>query len=137
MSNVKIQEQTTGEIAKDCDCKDSSRREFFAKIGMGSLIVAAAGTGLFSYEYFSPNVLFESAPIIKAGKPDQFPANTVTLDAQSGIYLITTSPSGVLGAGRDQEWLAIPSSVSAQRLSPTSDTSAPHGAWSNPPSTKG
>jgi cytochrome b6-f complex iron-sulfur subunit len=88
MSNVKIQEQTTGEIAKDCDCKDSSRREFFAKIGMGSLIVAAAGTGLFSYEYFSPNVLFESAPIIKAGKPDQFAAGTVTLDAQSGIYLI-------------------------------------------------
>jgi cytochrome b6-f complex iron-sulfur subunit len=33
-------------------------------------------------------VLFESAPIIKAGKPDQFPAGTVTLDAQSGIYLI-------------------------------------------------
>jgi hypothetical protein len=26
MSDVKTQEKTTGEIAKDCDCKDSSRR---------------------------------------------------------------------------------------------------------------
>lgn len=90
MSDVKtqVQEPPTGATAKDENCQDCSRREFFAKVGMGSLIVAAAGTGLFSYEYFSPNVLFESAPIIKAGKPDQFPANTVTLDAQSGIYLI-------------------------------------------------
>ena len=72
-------------VAKD---KEVSRREFFAKMGMGSLIVAAAGTGLFSYEYFSPNVLFEASPIIKAGKPDQFPANTVTLDPQSGVYLV-------------------------------------------------
>ena len=72
-------------VAKD---KDVSRREFFAKMGMGSLVVAAVGTGLFSYEYFSPNVLFEASPIIKAGKPDQFPPNTVTLDPQSGIYLV-------------------------------------------------
>src|SRR5947209_18284507 len=90
MSDVKTQvlAPPAGATAKECDCKDSSRREFFAKVGMGSLIVAAAGTGLFTYEFFSPNVLFESAPIIKAGKPDQFPTGTVTLDAQSGIYLI-------------------------------------------------
>jgi cytochrome b6-f complex iron-sulfur subunit len=89
MSDVKTEVQgPPAATAKDENCKDCSRREFFAKVGMGSLIVAAAGTGLFSYEYFSPNVLFESAPIIKAGKPDQFPSGTVTLDAQSGIYLI-------------------------------------------------
>ena len=29
---------------------------------------------------------------------------------------LTTSPSGVAGAGRDQEWLRTPSSVSVQRL---------------------
>src|SRR6476469_732439 len=90
MSDVKTQalEPPAGATAKDDACKDCSRREFFAKVGMGSLIVAAAGTGLFSYEYFSPNVLFESAPSIKAGKPYQFAAGTVTLDAQSGIDLI-------------------------------------------------
>jgi cytochrome b6-f complex iron-sulfur subunit len=89
MSDVKtqVQREMLAAVPGD-DCRDRSRRELLARIGMGSLIVAAAGTGLFAYEFFSPNVLFESAPIIKAGKPDQFAANTVTLDAQSGIYLI-------------------------------------------------
>jgi len=78
-----------GSAAKD-ECADCSRREFFAKLGLGSLIVAGVGTGLFAYEYFSPNVLFEASPIVKAGKPDQFPPNSVTLDAQSGIYLVNS-----------------------------------------------
>ncbi len=38
---------------------------------------------------------------------------------------LTTSPSGVDGAGRDQQWLRIPSSVSAHRLSEASDTPRP------------
>lgn len=89
MSSVKTEAQAFAPAAAAGeDPKDRSRREFFAKMGMGSLIVAAMGTGLFSYEFFSPNVLFEASPIIKAGKPDQFPANTVTLDPQSGIYLV-------------------------------------------------
>ena len=37
----------------------------------------------------------------------------------------TTSPSGVDGAGRRHEWLRTPSSVSRQRLSGASVTSAP------------
>lgn len=90
MSSIKTEAQAFAPAVAVAgeDPKDRSRREFFAKMGMGSLIVAAMGTGLFSYEYFSPNVLFEASPIIKAGKPDQFPPNTVTLDPQSGIYLV-------------------------------------------------
>ena len=42
----------------------------------------------------------------------------------------TTSPSGVDGAGRRHEWLRTPSSVSTQRLSGASVTSAPYTAWS-------
>jgi len=80
------------------EVKDASRREFFARMGMGSLVVAAVGTGLFSYEFFSPNVLFEASPIIKAGKPDQFAAGTVTLDPQSGIYLVN-GPKGFYALG--------------------------------------
>ena len=80
------------------EVQDASRREFFAKMGMGSLVVAAVGTGLFSYEFFSPNVLFEASPIIKAGKPDQFAAGTVTLDPQSGIYLVN-GPKGFYALG--------------------------------------
>ncbi len=90
MSDVKTQVQETpvGATAKDEKCKDCGRREFFAKVGMGSLAVAAAGAGLFSYEFFSPNVLFEAPPIVKAGKPDEFPQGSVTLDPKSAIYII-------------------------------------------------
>jgi cytochrome b6-f complex iron-sulfur subunit len=84
MSEAKRENQASSEN----ECKDCSRREFFAKLGMGSLIIAGAGTALFSYEYFSPNVLFEPSPIVRAGKPDEFPQGTVTLDPRSGIYLI-------------------------------------------------
>jgi Rieske Fe-S protein len=72
------------------DCADCSRRKFFTQLGLGSLVVAGAGTGLFSYEYFSPNVLFESSPIVKAGKPDQFPDNSVTLDPQTAIFVVNS-----------------------------------------------
>ena len=92
MSNVKAEalDQFKGAIPDD-DCEDCGRRQFFTRLGVGSLIVAAAGSGLFSYEYFSPNVLFEAAPVVKAGKPDQFPPNTVTLDPQNGIYLVNSA----------------------------------------------
>jgi len=100
MSEVKTQVQASpaAGAAPDDECKDCRRREFLAKLGMGSLIVAGAGTGLFSYEYFSPNVLFEASPIIRAGKPDQFPENSVTLDPQSGIYVIN-GPKGFYALG--------------------------------------
>ena len=64
-------------------------------MGMGH-DCGGGGIGLFAYEYFSPNVLFESAPT--SGKPDQFAAGTVTLDAQSGIYLIN-GPKGFYALG--------------------------------------
>lgn len=78
----------TGAQSAEEGCTDCSRRKFFARLGMGSLVVAGAGAGLFTYEFFSPNVLFESSPIVKAGKPEQFAPDTVTLDPQSGIYLV-------------------------------------------------
>jgi cytochrome b6-f complex iron-sulfur subunit len=88
-------DQTPGVAPHDApsseDAKDASRRDFLTKLGVGSLLVAGAGTGLFTYEYFSPNVLFEAPPIVKAGKPDQFPAGSVTLDPASGIYLINSA----------------------------------------------
>ena len=100
MSDEKSQGQgtPTAGAAPEEGCKECSRREFFARLGMGSLVVAGVGTGLFSYEFFSPNVLFEASPIVRAGKPDQFAANTVTLDPQSGIYLIN-GPKGFYALG--------------------------------------
>jgi len=67
---------------------DFDRRGFFVRLGLGSLSIAAAGTAAFAYQFLSPNVLFEPSPIINAGKPESYPVDSVTLDANSGIYLI-------------------------------------------------
>jgi cytochrome b6-f complex iron-sulfur subunit len=67
---------------------DLNRRQFFVKLGLGSLGIAAAGTTVFAYQFLSPNVLYEPSPIINAGKPESFPMDSVTLDVNSGIYII-------------------------------------------------
>lgn len=67
---------------------DFNRRQFFVKLGLGSLSIAAAGTTVFAYQFLSPNVLFEPSPVINAGKPESYPLDSVTLDVNSGIYII-------------------------------------------------
>ena len=96
MSDVKTETldhpaQPAASVASEGSCEDCSRRDFFTRLGVGSLIVAGAGAGLFAWEFFSPNVLFEASPVVKAGKPDQFPPDSVTLDPQSGIYLVNSA----------------------------------------------
>jgi len=68
--------------------KEFDRRAFFVKLGLGSLSIAAAGTAAFSYQFLSPNVLYEPSPIVNAGKPENYAADSVTMDVNSGIYLI-------------------------------------------------
>ena len=65
-----------------------NRREFFVKLGLGSLSIAAAGTTVFAYQFLSPNVLYEPSPVVNAGKPESYPMDSVTLDVNSGIYVI-------------------------------------------------
>lgn len=64
------------------------RRQFFLKLGLGSLSIAAAGTAAFAYQFLEPNVLFEPSPVVNAGNPDRYPLDSVTLDVNSGIYII-------------------------------------------------
>src|SRR5208282_6096967 len=64
------------------------RRAFFVKLGLGSLSIAAAGTAAFSYQFLSPNVLYEPSPIVNAGKPENYAVDSVTMDVNAGIYLI-------------------------------------------------
>ena len=68
-------------------CAECNRRRF-AKIGVGSIAVAGAGSAVFGYEFLSPNVLYEPSPIVDAGKPDRYPPDSVTPDPQSGIYIV-------------------------------------------------
>jgi cytochrome b6-f complex iron-sulfur subunit len=80
---------TTAITAKPAENdQELDRRSFFTKLGLGSLGIAAAGTLVFYYRYLSPNVLFEASPVVNAGKAENYPVDSVTLDATSGIYLI-------------------------------------------------
>jgi len=83
------QASSTKEEKKDCGC--CSRRQFFTKVGMGSLVVAGLGTALFSYDYYSPNVLYEPSPIVNLGNPNQYPPDSVTLDPVNHVYIINSS----------------------------------------------
>jgi cytochrome b6-f complex iron-sulfur subunit len=65
-----------------------NRRQFFLKLGVGSLGIAAAGSVAFAYQYLEPNVLYEPSPIVNVGKPERYALNSVTLDVNSGIYII-------------------------------------------------
>jgi cytochrome b6-f complex iron-sulfur subunit len=71
--------------------QEFDRRSFFTKIGLGSLGIAAAGTAGFTYQFLSPNVLYEPSPVINVGKPENFAADSVTLDVNLGIYLVHAS----------------------------------------------
>ncbi len=64
------------------------RRQFFVKLGLGSIAVAGLGTGVFAYQFLSPNVLYEPSPVVNAGKPDSYPPDSVTLDPATGIYVV-------------------------------------------------
>jgi cytochrome b6-f complex iron-sulfur subunit len=70
-----------------------TRRQFFVRVGLGSVAVAAAGTSVFAYQFLSPNVLYEPSPVVNAGKPDRYPAESVTLDPETGIFVVN-SPQG-------------------------------------------
>ncbi len=70
-----------------------NRRQFFVKLGLGSVAVAAVGTAAFGYQFLTPNVLYEPSPVVNAGKPDRYPPDSVTLDPQTAIYVVN-SPQG-------------------------------------------
>jgi cytochrome b6-f complex iron-sulfur subunit len=67
------------------------RRQFFVKMGLGSVAVAAAGTAAFAYQFLSPNVLYEPSPVVNAGKPDRYPPDSVTLDPQAAIFIVNSA----------------------------------------------
>jgi len=70
------------------EAPEFDRRQFFVKLGLGSLSIATVGTAVFAYQFLSPNVLYEPSPIVNAGKPESYPLDSVVLDVNSGIYII-------------------------------------------------
>ncbi len=64
------------------------RRQFFIRVGLTSVAVSSLGTAVLAYKFLSPSVLYEPSPIVNAGKPDHYPADSVTFDPAAAIYVV-------------------------------------------------
>jgi cytochrome b6-f complex iron-sulfur subunit len=67
---------------------DVSRRDFLNQITVGALGIAGLGSVAVTYQYFSPNVLFEPAAQFRAGTPDLYPLHSVTFLQDQQVYIV-------------------------------------------------
>ena len=65
-----------------------TRRDFLNEITMGALGVAGLGSVAVTYQYFSPNVLFEPSTTFRAGNPDLYPLHSVTFLQDQQVYIV-------------------------------------------------
>ena len=70
-----------------------SRRDFLNEITIGALGIAGLGGTALTYQYFSPNVLFEPSTTFRAGIPNLYPVNSVTFLQEQQVYIVRT-PAG-------------------------------------------
>jgi len=68
-----------------------SRRDFLNEITLGALGVAGLGGAALTYQFFSPNVLFEQPTTFRAGNPDLYPVNSVTFLQDQLVYIVRTA----------------------------------------------
>jgi cytochrome b6-f complex iron-sulfur subunit len=81
----------TGPLSPDVNEKAGmARRDFLNEVTFGALAVAGLGAGVVTYQYFSPNVLFEPATRFRAGNPDLYPVNSVTFLQDQQVYIVRT-----------------------------------------------
>lgn len=67
------------------------RRDFLNEISFGALAVAGLGSGVVSYQYMSPNVLFEPPTKFRAGSPDLYPVDSVTYLQDQLVYIMRSA----------------------------------------------
>jgi cytochrome b6-f complex iron-sulfur subunit len=65
-----------------------SRRYFFEVLGTGAIAITVTGGGVFSWQYLSPNVLFEPSTTFKAGAPADYPPDSVTFLPKQKIFIV-------------------------------------------------
>jgi len=64
-----------------------TRRDFLNEITWGALGIAGAGSVAVTYQFFSPNVLFEPPTSFRAGNPDLCPCLSVTFLQHQRVFL--------------------------------------------------
>jgi len=79
------------ELGSETDRMGVNRRDFLNTIAFSALGIAAAGSAVVTYGYLSPNVLFEPPTKFRAGGPDLYPVNTVTILPEQQVYIVRTS----------------------------------------------
>src|SRR5215469_17035084 len=65
-----------------------TRRDFLNEITIGALGITAFGSVAVTYQYFSPNVLFEPSTTFRAGNPDLYPVHSVTFLQDQQVYIV-------------------------------------------------
>jgi cytochrome b6-f complex iron-sulfur subunit len=68
-----------------------TRRDFLNEITMGALGIAGLGSVAVTYQFFSPNVLFEPSTTFRAGNPDLYPMHSVTFFQDQQVYIVRMS----------------------------------------------
>ena len=68
-----------------------SRRDLLNEITLGALGVAGLGGIALTFQFFSPNVLFELPTTFRAGNPDLYPVNSVTFLKDQLVYIVRTA----------------------------------------------
>ena len=63
------------------------RRHFMLSIGWGSLFVVFGGMIVETMRYIFPNVLYELVAFFKAGKPNDYPNDSVTFLAERKVFV--------------------------------------------------
>lgn len=86
MNDAKLADATN--LVKPEGAAGVSRRDFLSEITLGALGVAGLGAGALTYQYFSPNVLFEPATTFRAGNPNLYPLNSVTFLQDQQVYIV-------------------------------------------------
>jgi nitrite reductase/ring-hydroxylating ferredoxin subunit len=65
-----------------------TRRDFLNEVTLGALGIAGLGSVAVTYQYFSPNVLFEPSMTFRAGSPDLYPDNSVSFLQDQQVYIV-------------------------------------------------
>jgi len=65
-----------------------TRRDFLNGITLGALGIAGLGSVAVTYQFFSPNVLFEPPTTFRAGNPDLYPVHSVTFLQDQQVYIV-------------------------------------------------
>ncbi len=70
---------------------DEGRRDFLNEVAAGALAIAGLGAAVVTWQYLSPNVLFEPSTTFRVGNPDLFPINSVTYLQDQQVYVVRTT----------------------------------------------